>query len=289
MPTPLSADAVLGMVVPPVDEILDAALAQRLEVAAAIDPRAAEPVREIARLVHAGGKRIRPAFCVWGHRAAGGDPADAGIWQVAAAIELLHTMALIHDDVMDDDEQRRGEPTVHARARDEAARRRIADPTRVGIGVAIVAGDVAAAIAESLFAAAAFPSDRHAAAAARFEHMRLELGMGAYLDIAEPDADPRHVAYLKGGAYTAEAPLLIGSALAGGSSDAEAALVAYARPLGLAFQLLDDLADGDAPADASRAEAEALLDEARSALGGGPLEPTAAEALRGLADLVGSL
>ena len=86
-----------------------------------------EPIEEIERLVRAGGKRIRPAFCVWGYRAAGGPDVPA-IWDAAAALELLHTMALIHDDVMDDDEQRRGEPTVHARQTAAAARRGLARP-----------------------------------------------------------------------------------------------------------------------------------------------------------------
>ena len=93
-----------------------------------IEPRSTEPIEEIERLVRAGGKRIRPAFCVWGYRAAGGPDVPA-IWNAAAALELLHTMALIHDDVMDDDEQRRGEPTVHARQTAVAARRGLARPS----------------------------------------------------------------------------------------------------------------------------------------------------------------
>ena len=96
------------------------------------------------------------------------------------------------------------------------------------------------------------------------------------------------VAYLKGGAYTVEGPLLVGSALAGGGPGVEDALRRYARPLGLAFQLLDDLADGDAAAGATREDALALVARARAALTG-PLAPTSVVALDQLAELVGSL
>ena len=72
-------------------------------------------VDEIQRLLRAGGKRVRPAFCYWGFRAAGGGDAggdDEPIVRAAAAMELLHTMALVHDDVLDGATERRGAPTT---------------------------------------------------------------------------------------------------------------------------------------------------------------------------------
>jgi geranylgeranyl diphosphate synthase type I len=287
-PTSAAAVPALAAVVPPVDAVLQRFLAERRAEAASIVPSATEPIDEIERLVDAGGKRLRPAFCYWGYRAAGGVDADT-IWRVAAAIELLHTMALIHDDVMDADELRRGEPTAQARQTALANDRGQEDPARVGRGVAIVAGDLAAAFAEQLFTSAKIPSDRWVAAASRFHRMRLELAVGAYLDLARLDVDPTEVAYLKGGAYTVEAPALIGSAVAADAPEVDAALRRFARPLGEAFQLLDDLADGDAPADATRAEAEARVAASKAALGDGAFPAPAAEALHSLADLVGSL
>jgi geranylgeranyl diphosphate synthase type I len=112
--------------------------------------------------------------------------------------------------------------------------------------------------------------------------------LGAYLDLSAAEVAADTVAYLKGGAYTVEGPLLVGAALAGGSPPVDEALRRYARPLGAAFQLLDDLADGDAPAGATREDAAALVAGARATLGE-PLAPEAVVALDQLAELVGSL
>jgi geranylgeranyl diphosphate synthase type I len=284
---PTTSAAAALAVAPHVDAVLDGFLQDRRVEAARLDPAAAEPIEEIARLVHAGGKRLRPAFCYWGYRAAGGVEGDT-IWRVGGAIELLHTMALIHDDVMDADVQRRGEPTAHARQAALAADRGQREPDRVGLGVAIVAGDLAAAFADQVFATAGIAPDRWAAASSRFHRMRLDLAVGAYLDVSGVGADRRTVAYLKGGAYTVEGPVSIGAAVAADDPAVDEALMRYARPLGAAFQLLDDLADGDAPVGATREDTLAQVEEAKAALDG-VIDAEAAEALRGLADLVGSL
>jgi geranylgeranyl pyrophosphate synthase len=117
--------------------------------------------------------------------------------------------------------------------------------------------------------------------------LRLELAVGASLDLAGLGADPAVVAYLKGGSYTVEGPVLIGAAVAGGAPGVEATLRRFARPLGEAFQLLDDLADGDAPAGATRAQAEDRVAAAKDVLA--ELDDPAAAALGALADLVGGL
>ena len=140
----------------------------------------------------------------------------------------------------------------------------------------------------SLLATSGFPPERQAAAAARFETLRLQLALGAYLDLASVEVEPDTIAYLKGGAYTVEGPLLVGAALAGGSAGVDETLRRYARPLGQAFQLLDDLADGDAPVGATREDADALVATARATLGD-PIAPEAVVALDQLAELVGSL
>ena len=286
MPT-TSAAAALEVVAPRIDAVLDGFLEDRRAEAARLDPAATEPIEEIARLVHAGGKRLRPAFCYWGYRAAGGLEGDT-IWRVGAAIELLHTMALIHDDVIDADDRRRGEATAQVRQTRLAADRGQGDPDRAGLGVAIVAGDLAAAFADQVFATAGIATDRWAAASSRFHRMRLELAAGAYLDVTGVGADARTVAYLKGGAYTVEGPASIGAAVAADDPAVDRALARYARPLGAAFQSLDDIADGDAPVGASREDALAQIEEAKAALVG-VADAEAAEALRSLADLVGTL
>ena len=280
--------SVLEPVVTRVDALLEGFLGDRHAEAVAIDPRTAEPVEEIQRLVRAGGKRLRPACTYWGYRAAGGDDGPE-IWQAAAAVELLHTMALLHDDVMDDDGERRGEPTARARQTAAARARGQGEPERVGVAVAIVAGDLAAAFAEQLFSTAGFSPDRQFAGAARLARMRLELALGAYLSVADLGVDPATVAYLKGGAYTVEGPALFGAALAGAPPAVDEALRAFARPLGAAFQMLDDLADGDAAPGTSRAQAAALVGASRAALADPHLDRSAADALDAVATLVASL
>ncbi len=92
---------------------LDAVLTPELERWTALDPDLGDPMAEIRRLVLSGGKRLRPAFCTWGHVAVGGDADAEIVTDAGAAFELMHAFALFHDDVMDDADSRRGEPTTH--------------------------------------------------------------------------------------------------------------------------------------------------------------------------------
>ena len=92
-----------------------ALLDRELERWVAVDPDLDEPLRALRELVLAGGKRLRPAFCHWAFVGAGGDPADPLVADAGAALELLHTFALVHDDVMDGSDRRRGLPAIHRR------------------------------------------------------------------------------------------------------------------------------------------------------------------------------
>src|SRR5437899_3390334 len=130
-----------------INDVLRSFLSARRQELAWLDPRATEPIDEVIGLFEAGGKRIRPAFCYWGFRAAGGPHGEA-ILRAAASLELLHTMALIHDDVMDGSATRRGRPTVHARQAEAAASRGQAEPERIGTAVAILGGDLASVLAD---------------------------------------------------------------------------------------------------------------------------------------------
>jgi len=120
--------------------------------------------------------------------------------------------------------------------------------------------------------------------------MRVDMALGQYLDIAglahEPE-DARRVAWLKGGAYTVEGPLMVGAALADAGAGERAILHAFGRPLGEAFQLRDDLVDGEAASGTDAALVEDLVRQARAALVGAPLEAVGIAALDELASLVG--
>lgn len=268
-----------------VDAVVHAFLDERRAEAVRIDPRAGEPYDEIAALLRAGGKRIRPAFCYWGFRAAGG-PDGEPIVRAAAALELLHTMALIHDDVMDLGRSRRGVPALQVRGAEAAAARGHADPERHGAAVAILVGDLAAVLADHLMLTSGFAPDRLAAALERYHRMRSETAAGQYLDLVRADVDVHRLAALKGGVYTVAGPLGIGAALADADPEIDAALGAYGVPLGEAFQLRDDLRDGEAADGIDDDVVRALVASARNAIADAPIGPEAVAALRGLADLV---
>jgi geranylgeranyl diphosphate synthase type I len=210
----------------------------------AIDADLAAPLASLRSLVLAGGKRLRPAFCYWSFVGMGGDPDDGMVLDAGAALELLHTFALVHDDVMDRSPLRHGMEAVHVehgRRHRRAAWR--GEPGRFGESVAILVGDLAFVYADRLMAAAP------AAARRVFDELRLEVSVGQYLDLlgtARRSANPelaRRICQYKSGKYTVERPLHLGAALAAPDrlDEVAGALSAYGMPLGEAFQLKDDL------------------------------------------------
>lgn len=264
-----------------VEAVLEAELSGRRAELQALDPRATALVDELHRLLVAGGKRLRPAFCYLGYRVAGGAEGE-GIVRAAAALELLHTFALVHDDVMDEATERRGAATTHVRF---AA---LLGSGARGRSAAILVGDLAAVLAESLLRRSGFPAPALEAAFQRFDAMRLAMAAGQFLDVSGAASDlpsAEHVARLKTAAYTAEGPLAIGAALAGAPPELEAALRGYGRAVGEAFQLRDDLLDGSAP-EGARERADALVDEALAALAGAPGDAEALATLRSLAEAI---
>lgn len=210
-----------------VDRRLDAFLSDR----AAALVEAGDLVDAIRNVIEAGGKRLRPAFCYWGYRAAGGDHGSE-IVSVAAALELLHSFAIVHDDIMDAALERRGRPSV---------------PALHGMETALLVGDLALVLADDLFMSSGFSPDAIARGFGCYSRMRQEVIAGQYLDLkaaASPQLDEatvRRIAVLKSGRYSVEEPLAIGATLAGAEDDLLRGLTAFAAPLGEAFQLRDDL------------------------------------------------
>ncbi|MFC4560999.1 polyprenyl synthetase family protein [Nocardiopsis mangrovi] len=233
-----------------VEERLDRTLTGERDRWAAVDPRGGAPAAAIAALVGAGGKRLRPAFCVAGHLAAGGDPDDPVIADCAAALELIHAGALLHDDVFDDAETRRGRPSAHARhAAEHTARGWRGESRRYGESVAVLAGDLADILADRLTAALPVPARRV------WNELLTEIVIGQHLDVAvaaESVVDPdlsQWIAICKSGRYSIQRPLQLGAAIAG-RAELGPVFAAYGEALGEAFQLRDDLIDafGDAEA-----------------------------------------
>jgi geranylgeranyl diphosphate synthase, type I len=236
-----------------VDEVVAGFLDERRTELAAIHPASVALVDEIRRLLAAGGHRLRPAFVYWGFRAAGGND-GAPILRAGAAVELLHTMAVIHDDLMDATPERRGVAASHV---------------AVGEPVAILAGDLAAVFADQLLLESGIAADRLLVAQARYHRIRIDMAAGQYVDVTGATADPHDAAALKGGSYTVTGPLLLGADLAGGSPMLVAALTRFGDPLGRAFQLADDLRDGDAAAGITPQTVHELIASAT-----GELDPT---------------
>ena len=234
-------------------------LRERVEAALAdFFDRAMPPVASIADdldpLVQAtkafvldGGKRLRPAFCYWGHRAAGGADGDA-IIRAAASLELLQACALVHDDVIDRSETRRGAPAVHRRFSELHEMSGWAgDADQFGVAAAVLLGDLALIWADAMLVGSGFDGDTLRRAMPVWEAMRVEVMCGQYLDVVEQarggGSVPRalRVARYKSAKYTIERPLHLGAVLAGGDDRLLAALSGYGLPLGEAFQLRDDL------------------------------------------------
>jgi geranylgeranyl diphosphate synthase type I len=227
-----------------VDERILALLDQEIARWSQVDPALADPLTSLRQLVAAGGKRLRPAFCYWAFRGAGGDPEDPRVVNAAAALEMLHTGALVHDDVIDASLRRRGIDVVHAVF---ARRHQIGawrgESRRFGEGVAVLVGDLAVVYADVLLGAV--PPE----ASAVFDDLRVELNVGQYLDLLGSvrgdvtEGSARRVGRYKSGKYTVERPLHLGAAIAdpAGLAGLAGPLSAYGLPLGEAFQLRDDL------------------------------------------------
>lgn len=296
-----------------IDDALDARATALAEISPDLAPLVAE-----ARELLAGGKRFRALFAYWGWQsvaaiAAEGplaeletSPAEhelAAVVSVAASLELFHAAALVHDDIIDNSDLRRGRPSTH-RAFEGLHRDHEWDGDAGGFGVssAILLGDLLLGWADELFEEGlASLGDHEAAHAARTEffRMRTEVTVGQYLDVLEehswrsrPDSEalPRahRVIVYKSAKYSVEAPLAIGGALAGGSLAQLAALRAFGLPLGVAFQLRDDMLGvfGD-PAVTGKPSGDDLREGKRTVLIGLARQKMPPTAVRVLDELLG--
>ncbi|MEU7139831.1 polyprenyl synthetase family protein [Nocardia sp. NPDC046473] len=229
----------------------------------------AEAVREF---LSAGGKRIRPLLCVLGWLAAGGSPdIPESVLRAAGALEMFHAAVLIHDDIIDSSDTRRDRPTAH---RALAVRHQTrSDADCFGEHAAILLGDLAFIWSGELLHTAGLTPRMLTAALSVLDAMRGDVQYGQYLDLlatGHPDADldrALQIIRYKTVAYTCQRPLQLGAALADAAPEVHAALLAYASPLGEAFQLRDDLLGvfGD-PAVSGKSSADDLRDGKHSAL-----------------------
>lgn len=217
---------------------------------------ALELIDGVGQLVTQGGKRLRPALVYYTYRACGG-PSDEEALPVALATELLHTYLLIHDDIMDHAEVRRGQPAAHVRfQRAHQAYGFRGDAQDFGRSVAILLGDLAHTWSVELFTGASLEDGRARELTRCFSAMSEEVIGGQYLELlvaqrrgrpapgagdADREEELLRVLRLKSGRYTAERPIQLGALLAGASPSVLAGLSRYGTAVGEAFQLQDDL------------------------------------------------
>lgn len=224
-------------VVTRVNEQLKTLFSEKVAQVDALSPHARELIDAVVDLTMRGGKRLRCLVLYAGYRAVGGAADPARVLELAGAIELLQTYLLIQDDWMDDDGERRGGPAVHAMF----TQRRSGD-AHLGATLAILAADLAAGFAFEQLHRGAFSANplRAGEILDCFTGMHTEVVCGQQLDLLE-HVEVARTQDLKTGSYTVRGPLRLG-ALAGDANDAQlSALERFGRPVGVAFQLRDDL------------------------------------------------
>ena len=235
---------------------LESFLAAKRSLLAAIAPALAQ-VGDLASGFTSGGKRLRPAFCIWGYLAVADPGADlAHLVKAAASLDLLHVSALVHDDVMDASDTRRGQPAAHVQfAASHADRSLRGDAAGFGRAGAILLGDLLLVWSQELFSSSGFPAEVIARANPVLEAMRTEVTAGQFLDVlaqarhaadartapADVMKEVRRVVEFKTARYTVVRPLQLGASLAGGSPPVLDALEAYGSAVGRAFQFRDDV------------------------------------------------
>ena len=193
------------------------------------------------------GKRLRPLFAYAGLAAAGGN-LEKSATRAMAALELLQACALIHDDLMDGSDTRRGKPSIHRHFESVHVQEQLDGfAPQYGLSAAVLLGDLALVWSDQMLNTAGLTTEQYARVMPFYNEMRVELMAGQFLDIHEQTQKDTSVdrsmkiARYKSGKYTIERPLHLGAAMTSSSKDVTDALSAYGLPLGEAFQLRDDL------------------------------------------------
>ena len=217
-----------------VDDILDRFFESKCEEATRLSPQAIELVTEVRDLTMRGGKRLRPIVTAAAYRAASGASDLSPTFEVGAALELLQTYLLIHDDWMDEDDERRGGPAVHYAFQKKHRN------DHLGASLGILAGDLASTFGWELLLSGNFPEGRREEGLALFVRIQKEVFAGQQLDLMA-DGDVERMHDLKTGSYTTRGPAELGGILADADEAGMQSLRRWATPLGVAFQLRDDL------------------------------------------------
>lgn len=226
--------ALLAHVKPAIEERLTALWAAKL-AAVAKHGEAVVAMADAARdLTLRGGKRFRAALLAAVYAGVAPEADLAPAYQVGVALELLQTYLLIQDDWIDGDTTRRGGPSVHVILGAKLGE-------KLGPASAILASDLTWGMALATIAALEVPAARVVEVMQLYLRIHEDVVIGQQIDVLGRAEDVEAMHDLKTGSYTVRGPIALGAALAGASPSARAALDRYAAPLGVAFQLRDDL------------------------------------------------
>jgi geranylgeranyl diphosphate synthase, type I len=230
-----------------VDLYLDKYFEKKIQQAGDIDITAEEAVRMIKEYTMAGGKRIRPAVLYYGYLACGGKEEDK-IVEASMSVELLHSFLLIHDDVIDRDATRHGVETMHEKFKNVARKYDVTkDINHFGNSMAMIAGDMTAAMACDIIFNGSFGSDVIVRALNKLQNIVFVTIPGEMLDVImeySGRATEEEVLKMyegKTARYTFEGPMHLGCMLAGGNEENLKKFSDYSLPLGIAFQIRDDI------------------------------------------------
>lgn len=231
-----------------VNEILSNEFRNHIKRARDIHPEGARIVEYLEKYSMRGGKRIRPACIIAGYRAVGGDSDD--IFPASTSIEALQSYLLIHDDIMDEDEKRRGGPSLHVMYRNYHQENSFkGDAQKFGESIGIIAGDLANSYAVDQITRSSFDPEIKIEALQKFEEIDRRTGFGQTLDILSnfkevddvKEDDVLTVHRLKTAHYTMAGPLEMGAILGGATEEQKDVLKKYGMKVGEAFQLYDDM------------------------------------------------
>ena len=230
-----------------INKQLEILFKKKIAEAEKVDSFAVEMVKALEDFTMRGGKRIRAAMIYYGYTAFSDENLDEVI-KACICIELIQSFFLIHDDIIDKDELRRGGPTLHKMFEEYHKKNFLKkSPEHFGRSIAMLIGDLAGSISNELFADINLKKENKLAAIIELNKMESIVVYGESLDILSElreeftKEDLLKVNRYKTSSYTFDSPLRIGALLAGAKKEQIAPLANYAINLGMAFQLQDDI------------------------------------------------
>jgi geranylgeranyl diphosphate synthase type I len=246
------ANASLSIYKNRIEEFLEYYLDKKILTFKEINPLGEQAAIFLKDFILSGGKRLRAALTYLGYRAVGGSN-EENILFASAGMEILHNFFLVHDDIIDKSDFRRNQPTIHRRYEREFEREgllsnlNVDEKAHFASSMSIIAGDICCALAYEALIESGFPGDKIVLALQMMHEAVKVTAIGEMLDIVEPvsnhatEEEVLRLHHLKTAKYTVECPLHLGAILHDASQNILDSFTNYAIPLGIAFQIRDDI------------------------------------------------